>query len=210
MGPAGLRLPEFVSQAGTFTDLGDLTPTPLIDTSEFYTRRGISPENEVIDLPDQLESLLDAFFDLPPDEAQRFLHCCFWLNHAKQVGPLARSAAHLAVVQAIEALLPEQEDAGNCETCGRQLGPGPTARFDQFLRDFVPSAEAEQQRANKELYRLRSALSHGGKLLQDELSERGMGLHPSRMNEDALLGRARLVAQLAAVNWLRGQARARE
>ena len=127
--------------------------------------------------PDQIETLLDAFYALPPADAERFLRWCFWVNHADQVSHLARSSAHIAVVQAIEALMPPADDSGTCECCGHRLGPGPTARFADFLGSLVPATDSDDDRPHEELYALRSALSHGGKLLQDELFRRATDLH---------------------------------
>ena len=204
----GYTFPGFNIRANDFTDASGLPSPRFIDVGEFYGRRGISLDDQAIDLPDDLEHPLDAFFALSPDDSKRFLHWCFWLNHAKQAGPLARSAAHIAVVQAIEALMPRAEDSGRCPTCGQAHGPGPTARFADFLREFAPSEdqEGDQERGHKELYSLRSALTHGGKLLQEELFGRGADLHPQQIHEDAVLGRARSLTQVAGVNWLMSRA----
>lgn len=105
----GYTFPGFYTRADTFADASSYPPMRLIDAPEFYSRLGISSADLIIDLPAPLESLLDTFFGISPDESKQFIHWCFWLNHAKDAG--ARSAAHVAVIQAIEALMPNAQDS---------------------------------------------------------------------------------------------------
>jgi hypothetical protein len=46
---------------------------------------------------------------------------------------LSRSASYMALIGAIEPLIPPEHDPPRCETCRRSIGKGPTALFKDFL-----------------------------------------------------------------------------
>jgi len=173
----------------------------LVEPREYLgSARGISVESE-LELPANIELLLDRYFDRGSTDQERFQRWAHWLNHATQVWSLSPSAAHIAVVQAIEALMPAGAGADRCDACGQPAGPGPTQRFAEFLAEYAPGPAREK--ARKELYALRSSLTHGGKLLSGEIA--GPAFHdftPQAWDQREMLDVTRTLARIAGVNWL--------
>jgi Apea-like HEPN len=177
-----------------------LLPIETMLIGDYYTRRGIGVD-DVLVLPDLFEKLLDRYFALEPKDQERILRWSHWLNHGQQIWNLSPSAAHIAVVQAIEALIPQDDSSPRCETCGRSTGPGATQRFANFLEQYAPGTQ--QEKGRKQLYDLRSALSHGGKLLSGELAGHAFrDFTPKSWEERSMLGTAQTLARIAGVNWL--------
>jgi hypothetical protein len=167
---------------------------------EYYARRGIS-DRDVLVLPDSVETSLDSYFALVPDQQDVVLRWCHWLNHARQVAALSPSASAIAAVQAVEALLPPAAATGRCETCGRPIGPSIRQRFKRFLEEYTPGDANAAARG--QLYELRSKLTHGGTLLGGELRHLAFrDFVPRSWNEREVAEQALMLARLAGVNWL--------
>jgi hypothetical protein len=196
----GYTIDGFAARRSDFTVVENMPALELVPTNDYYNKRGIAT-SDVLILPDSFETLLDRYFALNGKDQERILRWCHWLNHARQVGSLSPSASHIAVVQAIEALMPPDESAPRCETCGQLTRPEPTQRFADFLQVYAPGIDREKDR--KSLYQLRSALSHGGKLLSGELVGHAFSdFTPQSWDERELLITTRTLARIAGVNWL--------
>jgi hypothetical protein len=126
------------------------------------------------------------------------LRAAYWLDTANRVWHMSKSLSYLAVINAIETLLPEQ---GNdpCPCCGLNRSPGSTARFREFLETYATSIEPRTRTA---MYRLRSTLVHGHGLHGLD-RPRGFGeLSPGTMEHWDLHGAALSGARIAILNWL--------
>jgi hypothetical protein len=69
-----------------------------------------------------------------------------------------------ALVSAIEALMPPPKAAEKCPECNRSTGPGPTRQFVDFVEASIPGSGISKN-DRRRFYQIRSALTHGGKLL---------------------------------------------
>lgn len=177
------------------------TPIELIEADGFYAKRGIRPD-DVLQLPLSFELMLDHFYALGLEKRDQFLRWAYWLNHAKQIWNLSHSAHYLALIQAVEALRPRLPGSV-CQHCRSQTGPGPTQQFVDFVERHPPRQDPETERERRELYRLRSALTHGGKLLRRDLHVALFaGLEPAELKERESSDRAALLTRIAGVNWL--------
>jgi hypothetical protein len=67
---------------------------------------------------------------------------------------------------------------------------------------YVPWQDGGTERERSRLYELRSALSHGGKLLEEDRLTSFGGFHPRPIEEDNSARRAARLARLAGVNWV--------
>jgi hypothetical protein len=110
----------------------------------------------------------------------------------------------MAATQAIEALRPQVSEGERCDSCGHVLGAGPTQQFIDFVNRYVPWQDGETERERRKLYSVRSALTHGGTLLD---SDRDLGVgfgsfHPTPLEQREATGRLLRLARLAGVNWL--------
>ena len=176
----------------------------LVGATAYYDRVGMS-SIDVLEVPDSFESLLDAYFALNEEDGTKVLLWCHWLNHAQQVIHLSASAAHIAAVQAVEAIMSPTETGRACESCGRPTGVGPSRRFRDFLEEYAPGATHATQR--KEFYRLRSALTHGGRLVSGELRGHAFfDFAPYTWTERETMLATQSLARLAGANWLLSRA----
>ncbi|HET7444922.1 MAG TPA: hypothetical protein VFJ57_09715 [Solirubrobacterales bacterium] len=177
------------------------TELKLVADGEFFTPWGGAASDEGLLLPASLERMLDGFNSLDLERRDRFLRWCYWLNFSKLSGGLSMSASYLAIIQAVEALRPEVSSEP-CACCGKQTGPGPTRQFIDFMDRYAPRQDDETERERGRLYGLRSALTHGGKLMAWD-TELGFGsFYPAAINESDSARRASFLVRLAGVNWL--------
>src|SRR5262249_458055 len=137
--------------------------------------------------------------NLSRDHRDQFLRASYWFQHAQEVFPLSRSAAFVALVSAVEALMSELQGAGRCDACGHSIGPGPTRRFADFVEMYLPRSRVPEPE-RKRFYSLRSALSHGGKLLRDD--HMLWQFEPKRLGEQTDMRSTWRIVHLVLHNWL--------
>jgi hypothetical protein len=150
-------------------------------------------------VPDNLDALVGAFANLKPEDRFRFLRACQWVYVAHAHWVTHASSFYIALVAAIESLLPAAPTSEKCPACGRDKGPGPTQLFQDFVEAHTKGETASNR---KPLYALRSKLAHGGGLLQ--LDERPWTFS---FNTSALQERERWtelvdVVRAVLINWL--------
>ena len=134
--------------------------------------------------------------------AKRFLRWAYWITHSGSVAGLSTSASYMATIQAVETLRPRGRAGHACPVCGLQTGPGETRQFIDFMDEYVPRQDGETEAERRTLYSLRSGLTHGGTLMQQDL-ERGFAqFTPTWIEERRTTNRASALARLAGVNWL--------
>jgi len=134
-------------------------------------------------------------------DRERLYRNCFWIQHAHRVHLYSRSAFFMALITAIEALIGENETSPKpCPTCKRPVGAGPTKRFVEFVEQFAPGGEMKERR--RQLYAMRSTLSHGGTLLRSDRRRDFMTLNPEDSSELGHIGIANGIVRVTTVNWL--------
>lgn len=184
-------------QSNAFSTIDDIPPLEAVEPQAYYTRIGIGA-GDVFAVPATLTESLERFLRLGTAERARFLSASYWFQHSSKVWLTSRSASVLALVSAIEALMPPAPAAARCDKCGSPQGPGPTARFEEFVDQFVPAAESSPSR--KRFYSLRSAISHGGKLLHTDQLLWGVGTESAK--EGTEMRQLSELVRLALINWL--------
>ena len=193
----GYTVDGFSLSAENFTNL-DVSQAIVVEPDEdHYGRLGLRG-GEDLSVPTSLQVLLDGFFRLSLDDRQAFERAAYWLAHSDEVWRLSKSAAFVALVQAIEVLVPPSSGE-KCPTCHRNIGPGPTVLFMRFLDEHVPELDPGIRRT---LYSVRSAISHGGRLLHSDFEPPSMALVPGQMEEWRLLDMARYPVQRVLIGWL--------
>jgi hypothetical protein len=131
---------------------------------------------------------IDRFFALSADDKERFLRAGYWFQHASRVFRLSKSASFVALVSAIEALMPSSQASTK-------------QQFVDFVEALVPGnsiPEAERKR----FYQVRSALSHGGKLLASDHAGWGLQFTPKHLGEGRDTRVVSQIVQLVLHNWL--------
>jgi hypothetical protein len=192
--------PGMVVEAEAFSATDGLAPLPLIDPEAYYSirHRGIGP-GQGLDIPADFSPLLDAAFKLTRDDRDRFLRAAYWFQHAHDVFALSHSAGFVALVSAIESLSSEPRSGTRCKECGQMVGSGPTKLFADFVEMHLPGTSIPEKE-RKRFYRLRSALSHGGKLL---LADHSLwGFSPRTNAEDNDMRVLWQIVQMVLRNWV--------
>ncbi len=136
---------------------------------------------------------------LSAGDYERYLRAGYWLLYSKSAWQLSKSASFTALVNAIEALLPEPAPPTPCEVCERDTNPGPTAQFREFLDKLLPKGSVSPA-AKSEFYRIRSKLAHGDRLFYEDMI--GLGFNVTSINEDNRLRHLSKIVQIAIYNWL--------
>lgn len=187
---------DFLSQAQGVHELAQTL------SDAYYARSGIGV-GDVLTLPDSFTHLCDQYFALGPVDHDAFLTATFWLHHAEHIQHYARSAYFTALIGAIEAIMPDPESGTSCTTCGRSLGKGPTAQFSDFVEKFMGDSISVKER--RRLYGIRSALSHGGKLLRSDKAAWHAGFNQEIFLEWSDLSTASRLVRAVLLGWLRSR-----
>jgi hypothetical protein len=142
-----------------------------IPPAEYYAGIGVRSSRE-LDLPATFAAGIETYNQLSQPLRRKFLNSCQWLQHSHTVFFSSKSASYMALVLAVEALMPPPESGKECETCKRRIGKGPTQRFKEFMAKFAPPGEADSGELGL-FYEIRSKLVHGGGLLLSDREHLG-------------------------------------
>jgi len=156
----------------------------------------------VLQIPDNLESLLDRFFSSTAEEQDQFLRACFWFNYAARAAMHSDSAAFTALISAIESLTPDDKAVGQCPVCNRPMGKGATRKLVEFLDEFAPATPKFQEARTKLYWQFRSSLSHGGALSFSDRRRVFVGLTAQAIEERNLSTEVWQLVRIVLVNWL--------
>jgi hypothetical protein len=189
-----------VGELAEFSACTEYPALTKIDVQKYYARRGIGG-GQTLEVPLDIECQLDQFFALLPKQKEKFLRASYWFQHAHHAFLPSRSACFVALVSAIEALVPPTTGGKQCPTCQQAVGAGPTKRFIDFVDALSPGIDESER---KRFYRLRSAIAHGGKLLLDD---QGLfwGFTPQQLGEGDDISSMWKIVQTVLCNWLRAQ-----
>lgn len=155
-------------------------------------------------VPTDLDESICLYFDLTPPNRAKFDRASFWLNMSSRQWTVSVSSAFASLVTAIESLT----DRGAthwvfCKDCNDQAQhevPGATERFRSFLEKFSPDTALKDRRS--EMYRLRSGILHGSKLMQMD-QDLAFGWDPPGWNERELHWDLVALTKTALRNWLK-------
>jgi Apea-like HEPN len=186
---------------GAFTDLAPFEEIVRVPHHEYFAHHRVVGPLRPFDLPDTLDDLFDRVEALEPGRRTSFLEACHWYEHAMTVLQESLSAHFVALITAIEALLPN-ESGRPCPECKKPTGPGPTAQFRDFVEEHLPGEYSKTQR--QELYALRSRLVHGRVLHAEFLGGWPLALHPATGQEYGLAFPAASATRRALLHWLTG------
>ncbi len=183
----------------TFTDTASLEPVTVESHADHFTGfGGIDASSPTLKVAESLPTLLDVFHSLEAGSQRAFERACYWFGQVAPFRNLSVSAAFDALVQAIEALLPD-ESGPICPECKRPAGLGPTRRYMDFVENYAPGIDEKDRR---ELYSVRSGIVHGGRLLRGDLPWSGSALDASRRHQHDVMMRAYEVTRRCLVTWL--------
>ncbi|MGP4083333.1 hypothetical protein [Streptomyces sp. KR55] len=194
----GYNLRDVSAHSGVLTNQADLPPMPTAEEPPNY----IAPEL-TLTLPESLTEDLDRFFQLSPNDRRRLLRSAYWLHHSREVFYHSTSAAYTALVQSVEVLLDLPDGQPKCDQCKRSMGPGPTRMFMDFISRYAPAQTANERSMHKDVYRIRSKITHGEHLFAIDEETGFMGGGQVQGWEREQLGHAQKVCRTAVIGWLR-------
>jgi hypothetical protein len=186
---------EFAARAQEYTDPPGCDALSSVPDAEYYGRRGADDD---FDVPASLDAAFARSQEAAPSARERLLRASYWLDSAYRVWHTSKSLSYIATINAVESLIPPGV-ADPCDCCGRDRSPGPTARFRDFVEEHAGGHDAKARGA---LYRLRSALVHGGGLHALDTPRAWGALTPSDMEHRELHDAALSVAGTAIRSWL--------
>lgn len=195
--PSGIDAREKDKYGFSTSDIGrNLETTPSV---EYYTEFGFSPI-EVFRIPDNFQVSFKLYNALSADKKRDFLRASHWKKVSSDSFQISQSSAYIALVNAIESLVPPAKSEGRCSECGKEKGPGPTKNFRGFLEKYTPGVPSEYR---NELYRIRSKFTHGGSLMPGDMAGKGgfrfnPGQNEIRNKHYALSH----IVQVALISWL--------
>jgi len=195
----GYRFPGFFDIGPGFADTANI---PQMETMEYYEYFS-NPRQELnapMRVPVLLATFLDRFGSLARSDQERFMRSAHWFHHTSNVWQDSKSAAYLAIISSIETLRPAVPPSEKCEKCGSPLRKGVTKQFVECL-DGKASASKEDVSVMKELYRLRSALTHGGDLFHAD-TQAHLDMNPKSTAEAQSYYVAMSLARRALLGWL--------
>jgi hypothetical protein len=102
-----------IAEGEDFSPTGDTPPMPAVEINEYYGFLGLALDR-TLDLPDNFTRQLDQFYGLDAVEREKVLRASYWFQHASNVFTYSKSASFVALVSAIEVIMPEQEAGHKC------------------------------------------------------------------------------------------------
>ena len=174
-------------------------PIPVIPEADYYAGHyagsGIS-----FAIPSSFHARLRLSANLPLVDRERFLRAAHWFYAANAIWLDHRSSSYIALVAAIESLVPASTAGPRCSECDRETGPGPTRNFRAFLDRYAPPSEKDKYSAD-ELYRMRSKLAHGNYMLTSDRVLHA-GFETDVLREQGSFNILHTAVRIAIINWL--------
>ncbi len=175
------------SERAQFSDSSSLLKLPEFAPSAYYEL--IWAPAMSLGLPADIAIKLGRFCNLPREERKIWLTACHWLRHASGTVWDSRSAAFVALVTAVEALMPRKDR-------------GDRKKFEAFIDRLAPDRGLQQDRSR--FYRIRSELAHGAELRGEDRDWLQVSITPEMSEQFREFQAMQRVARLVAVNWLAG------
>ncbi len=171
------------------------------DPNAYFGRFGRDVDHE-FDLPENIDTLFEAYYALDEDFQFAFLSAASLLSQSIQSWSVFPSLSFTAAISAVETLVAFDQGVGSVEHCPecRQPRHRTTAKFLAFTKQFG-SSSAEFKKYAEVLYDRRSKILHKGRLFLGEV-------HPARfanmdgLEETELRRGVRDTCRICLVNWL--------
>lgn len=156
---------------------------------EFYYAQRVTSE-EGVAFPHSLDETLAAASALPQDKRRALLRAARWIKAGDRAGRESQSLQFLSIAVGLESL-----------AHARGATTKPREAFKLLLTDLLPGFTAITKPA-AEMYALRSALAHGGKLFPGDWIDRPMS---SEEKELSSLYQMTWLCRLVVANWIRAE-----
>lgn len=195
----GYTFPSLAHEPPGFSELDGVSPMQLVADDEYFARLGV--DGSPMTMPAFLPGIFDGLEQVPDEVKERFLRSCYWLDRSSASWSVSASLSYLSLVNAIETLVtPGARE--ECPHCQKDMSPGPTHLFREFVDRHAPAAEGPSR---VRLYELRSDLVHGEHLLLRDRPNWTGTFEPATLRQDDLRREMYSIARVAIVNWFRAE-----
>ena len=163
----GYRYPGLASDLSDFSPCEGLPCIPTVPLGQQDPEDASAPN--AFTIPKHLALLFANARGLRDPQATKFARSITWFSKADAIVAGCQSSAYIAMVSAIEALLPEVSD--RCDKCHQPVH-ALTKRFKEFLATYLQGIDQSDVGLTilRETYRRRSDLAHGSSLLQSDIA----------------------------------------
>lgn len=166
-----------------FTDFKPTASYKEARMHEYFTDNPIDDYKHEVLFPNTLDSALHFYYNLSSDTRKKVNSCIYLACDGMDISSTKRSLSFLSYISAIEGLVELEVDdneiafaCGSCKTiksspyscpqCGRPIW-GVKQKFVNFLSKFV-AGSIKSQKKYKDIYDLRSKITHSGKLFRSD------------------------------------------
>ena len=195
----GYTFPGLAYEPSGFSELDGLSPMQRVADDDYFSRLGV--DDSPMAMPACLPGVFDSLEKAPEDVRMRFVRACYWLDSSSASWRISASLSYVSLVNSIETLVPS-EPRVECPHCHKDMSPGPTRRFRDFVDRHAPGVEGGSR---ARLYKLRSDLVHGEHLLRRDWPGWVGGFEPATLRQDDLRREMYSIARVAIINWFREQ-----
>jgi hypothetical protein len=149
-------------------------PISKVDRNKYFSSDHpgqwiVGETSGTFEMPDNIQGLLDCYYDLPEEARKPYLSSCFLLCKGIELARSAPSLAFAACASAIETLSAfdhREEKSKKCPECHQDLY-NVGKKFREFIETNGPSPGYEK--FAKKIYKRRSEILHSGQLTFGEV-----------------------------------------
>lgn len=153
---------------------------------------------ETLSLPSDFSRILSKFFSLNKTDYDNCLRASYWKKVGSDSFHISQSNAYIALVNAIESLIPQEKAEYWCISCQKEIKKGLTQLFHDFVENYVPGLDSNFR---KELYAVRSKYTHGKHLMPNDMLGSGYQFNPSNSTASSNYRTLAQVVQVSIFNW---------
>lgn len=147
-----------------FTDFKTTALFKEAQMHEYFTENPIDDYKHEVCFPNTLYTALHNYYNLSSETRKKVNSCIYLACDGMDISSNKRSLSFLSYISAIEGLVGLEDDSSPeiCPKCNRPIF-SINQKFVGFLSKFV-AGSAKSQRKYKDIYNLRSRITHSGKL----------------------------------------------
>lgn len=147
-----------------FTNFNPTASFKEAQMHEYFTNNPIDDYKHEVHFPNTLETTLHNYYNLSSETRKKVNSCIYLACDGMDVSSNKRSLSFLSYISAIEGLVELEKESSPeiCPHCKRPIF-SINQNFVKFLSKFV-AGSAKSQKKYKDIYKLRSRITHTGKL----------------------------------------------
>jgi hypothetical protein len=177
-------------------------PIKCIPHDEYYGRPMGLKADETLELPDSLPRMLESIGRLERNDQTRFMRAARWIYAATELWDFHISSWYIALIAALECIAGTNAPPPQpCPNCDKDMGPGPTRLFKDFLDEYIDESELGKRSKNR-LYRIRGKITHGDYLFDVDENTLGGYASPNLAEEHTVRTELSWTVTNVLVRWL--------